>query len=570
MKRKISTILSMLLFITISTNLFAQNIQKVEVTMPFTKGLNLTSWLEPFGLSNANSSKFGKSDFQDIKSLGVEIVRIPIHFEEWSSGEPDYIIPEWLWKKIDNAISWCTELEMYMIIDFHNNCDGNSKTRSDIEKVLLKIWPQIAQRYKDSSKYVLYEVMNEPHMKSQNIQNDYKKWAKIQGNVLKAIRAIDSKHTVIVGGEGWNSIEGLQYLPDYKDDNLIFNFHDYSPFLFTHQGASWTDLKQIKNIPFPYVAEKMPPLPKNPTSSEYWNSKNYPQDSKEEVLVEPLNKAVEIANKRKVALMCNEYGVYMPYADNEERTNWYRMKAKWFEERGIIRVSWDYKGGFGIFNKEDGNFPEDLNIPLIKGMGFKVPPMEKRNRPNWLEAATQKNDFTIYKNGFSENLQPNGWINPIKGKVNLTQTDSSGKDSYIYIPSAKAYNSIQCYFKGKCDFTPLVQQGKKLEFEIRTKEKDLRLNVYFRNQFNSEQGKAGLEWRSAIYVRNNYVPADGNWHKISVPLNNFSEQGAWDNADEKWYNPENLFTWEEVDCICFDFADIDLKNETCIRNIEIK
>lgn len=545
-------------------------VPKVNVSLPFTKGLNLSGWLEPFGISNSSASYFGKADFEDIKSLGVEILRVPIHFEEWSSGKPDYIIPDWLWKKIDEAVAWCTELEMYMIIDFHNDCDGKSKTRPDVEKMLLKIWPQIAERYKDSGEYVLYEVMNEPHMKSGNIQADLEKWGKIQGNVLRAIRAIDKKHTVIVGAEGWNSLEGLFTLPDYEDENLIYNFHDYSPFLFTHQGASWTDIERMKNIPFPYVEEKMPPLPKGATGSEKWYYENYPHDSKEEVLVEPLNRIVEFANKRNVALMCNEYGVYMNYADNQERTNWYKMKAKWLEERGIVRVSWDYKGGFGVFNKADGHFPEDLNTVLLEGMGFTVPPMEKRLRPSWLDTAKEKNDFSIYRNGVSQNIRLEGWIDPGKEKVDLQKQDLPGEESYIFVPRAKKYNAIHFKFMGSCDFSPLKEQGKRLEFEIRSKQKNLRLDVYFRNLGVPDAGKSGKEWRAGIFVRNDWIPSDGQWHKVSVPLEEFKDFGAWDNAEEKWYSPENLFSWEKVDRLIFDFVEADVKDDISIRNIQIK
>ena len=141
----------------------SKTLPKVRKTMPFSKGLSFGDWLEEKQNGNSFTALYNRQDFDDIKSLGVEILRIPIWFEEFSSGEPDYIVEDWLWEKIDNAVEWCTELEMYVIIDFHNDCAGGTKTRPDIEKVLLKIWPQIAERYKDSGKYVLYEIYNEPH-----------------------------------------------------------------------------------------------------------------------------------------------------------------------------------------------------------------------------------------------------------------------------------------------------------------------------------------------------------------------------------------------------------------------
>lgn len=548
----------------------AGTVPRVNVTMPFSKGLNLTGWLEPFGVSNSSSTHFGKSDFEDIKSLGVEIVRIPIHFEEWSSGKPDYVIPGWLWEKIDSAVEWCTELEMYMIIDFHNDCDGKSRTRPDVEKMLLKIWPQIARRYKDSGEYVLYEIMNEPHMRSGNVEADVAKWGRIQGNVLKAIRAIDARHTVIVGAEDWNSVTQLLKLPDYGDENLIYNFHDYSPFLFTHQGATWTDIERLVRIPFPYSPEKMPPLPRKATDPEKWHYAGYPEASREETLVAPLDRAVEFANERNVALMCNEYGVYMEFADNEERANWYRMKAKWLEERGIIRVSWDYKGGFGVFNRPDGNFPEDLNTVLLEGMGFAVPVAESRQRPTWLDSAAKTGDYAIYRNGFAENIRVSGWIDSGKKKVDLQKQDSPGEDSFIHVPKSKPYGSIHFEFNGACDFGPLKDSGRRLEFEVRSRQRDLTLDVYFRNRAAPAEGAAGKEWRSGVFIRGDRVPPDGEWHRVSVPLDEFADFGAWDYAEDRWYASEGLFAWEEIDRLVFDFGENGVKGGVSVRNIEIK
>ena len=546
--------------------------QKVNVTMPFSKGINLTGWLEDYGSGNYSSIYIGKQDFEDIKSLGVEIIRIPIFFEEFSSGKPDYKIEEWLFKCIDNAVEWCTELKMYMIIDFHNDCDGKSKTKPDVEDMLLKIWPQIAERYKDSSEYVLYEVMNEPHLKSGNISADVSKWNKIQGNVLKKIRSIDKKHTVIVGAEDWNSVTNLLNLVDYDDDNIIYNFHDYSPFLFSHQGATWTDISQIKNIPFPYVKEKMPKLPKKPTDAEKWLYQQYPMDSKESTLVKPLDDAVAFANKRNVALMCNEYGVLMTYAENTERTNWYRLKAKWMEERNIIHISWDYKNSFGIFKRTEEDprnlrFPEDLNTELVEGMGFKVPAGKSRARYTWFENAKKTDDYTIYENGFAEGIVFGPvWLSNLR--VNML--DSADDDSYINFKKMDPWYQISFGFGEACDLSDLVEADDVLEFEVRVQQNNLKLSVYFMDEESDGDDLEGKAWRCIKELSSENLPADDNWHKITIPLKSFWDTGAWSNKEQKWYNAQNLFSWKKVDRLIFDFGEKGASKDVAFRNIKIK
>ena len=563
-------LIALVLLFAVVTCLFAakeKEVPKVNKVMPFTKGLNLTGWLEGYDNSNWRSELFGRQDFEDIKSLGVEIVRIPIFFEEFSSGEPDYIVEDWLWEKIDNAVKWCTELEMYMIIDFHNDCGGIAKTRPDIEKVLLEIWPQIAERYKDSGKYVLYEVYNEPHMQSGNNAADVAKWGKIQGNVLKKIREIDKTHTVIVGAERWNSVTELLKLPDYKDDNLIYNFHDYTPSLFTQQGASYSGLQNVRHIPFPYSKEKMPPIPKNATDSEKWLMENYKQQSSEATLAKPLDEAVKFANKRGVVLMCNEYGVEMTYADSEERINWYRLKSKWMDERNIIRLSWDYRDKFGVFTNDsnfptEARFPEDLNTDLLKAMGFNVPSLEPRSRPSWFENAQKSGDYTIYKNGSAKGIYITG--SRIDTKI------SENDETCIYIPKANPYNFVTWSFDKACDLSNLVKSGKSLEFEIRSNQKNLNLSVYFMDKEIKGSGKTNYPWRCQTSINDKLVPADGKWHKVSIPLKEFADVGAWVESEQKYYSGEGLFSWSKVNELRFEFGEKGLQNDVSIRNIAIR
>ncbi len=555
-------------------SVFAENeVTGVDVTMPFSKGVNLSQWLEPFSGGNSTSTMFSKQDFIDMKSLGVEIVRIPIHFEEFSSGKPDYVIPQWLFTKIDNAIDWCTELKMYMIIDFHNDCDGNSKTKPDVEKVLLKIWPQIAERYKNSSEYVLYEVMNEPHFRSGNVSSDISKWNKIQGNVLKLIRSIDAKHTVIVGAENWNSVEALLKLPDYKDNNIIYNFHDYSPFCFSHQGASWTFMKDLTGIPFPYDKSKMPPLPKNASADLKYAYNNYENDSSEKVLVKPLDDAVAFANKRKVALMCNEYGVSMKYADVNERANWYRLKNKWMDDRNIIRISWDYKAEFGIFNSEKAtvSFPDDVNKTIIEAMGYTLPANAKPAEKGWISSAKINGEYILYKNRLGNNITTGTWVeNIIPGKYITFDDSTDNSDLCISIPCAKAYNYLGFQFNQLEDLSSLKDNGLCLEFEIKTTQKNFNFDIYFMNEENYSLGKNGIPWRCGYFIRGRNDLCDGKWHKVKIPLNQFSDYGAWSNKDNKWCNSENLFDWKKIDCIRIDFGEKDLTEECCFRNIVIK
>lgn len=531
---------------------------KVEKKLPYSKGLNISNWLEPSaGYIDGNFGNFGKQDFIDIKNLGVEIVRIPTHFDTLSLGKPDYIISDALWKRLDDAVNWCEELGMYVIIDFHNDCAGNSKTPPDIEEHLKKIWPQIANRYKNRSQYVIYEVLNEPHA------IDAKKWGKIQGNMIKLIRSIDKEHSIVVGAANWNSIYDLLDLPNYDDDNLIYNYHEYSPFLFSHQGAEWTDVKRLTGIPFPYVKEKMPPLPKNATEAEKNYYREYEKASSEKVLIAPLEKAVEFVNKRHAALMSNEFGVYMKYADPQERANWYRIKSGYLDERNIVRVSWDYRGGFGVFNRDDGGqFPKDLDSVVVDAMGYKVPSYENTS---WFEDAEKSGTYDIYKNGLASKLIFHSWIPEAGNSCSLYKKDSESGEYYVDVTTAGKYRQLEFNFNETIDLTELKSKGASLEFEVRIKDSSTKLQVYFRNA-----EREGLPWRACISLDGMNIAGDNEWHKVSVPLSKFADSGAWDGKNNKWENARNQFSWEKIDCLIFDMSESEVKKGLSIRNIMIK
>ncbi len=57
---------------------------------------------------------WSKDHFVKVKDMGAKLVRIPVHPVAWRERTTaEYV------KLLDLAVSWCTELEMYIIIDWH-------------------------------------------------------------------------------------------------------------------------------------------------------------------------------------------------------------------------------------------------------------------------------------------------------------------------------------------------------------------------------------------------------------------------------------------------------------------
>ena len=361
---------------------------------PFRKGVNLTGWFQAGSAGEVQYDKYSKQDFINIKSLGFDHIRLPINLHYMTEGAnsdmtegenddirggapgkrkggaPDYTLDATFLEKLNQVIDWAEELQMHLIIDNHT-FNPSVDTDRKVEDILHKVWAQMAREFADRSEYIYYEILNEPHGIKDRV------WNKIQGRVIETIREHDNRHYIVVGPAGWNSYNNLAATPEYDDDKLIYTFHFYDPFLFTHQGASWNtpSMADIKNIPFPYDKDKMPSMP--PAFAGTWVENlynNYPHDGNAGRMKELIDIAVRFRDERQVPIFCGEFGVYRRTSDEADRVRWYEALVDIFDQVNMPWTMWDYHGGFGLFGEgSKGSFEHDLNIPLLKAMKLNVP-----------------------------------------------------------------------------------------------------------------------------------------------------------------------------------------------------
>jgi len=334
---------------------------------PFSKGVNFTKWFGSRSFSDINFFKYTEKDFIDVKHLGADVVRLPVAFHNFLTAEKT-LEPKLL-DYLDTVVQWAQKHQIYLILDNHSFHPVNA-TDNNIDKILIPVWEQLAKHFKESASYLLYEVLNEPHIISAE------RWNEIQGAAVEAIRKIDKDRLIVVGGTDYNSIGRLSELPVYNDKNLIYTFHFYDPHIFTHQGATWNkpSLAPLSNLSFP-VSEGY----KHPVHESFKGTwveealKYYHADSKLDKLRASLDKASSFAKENNVPVYCGEFGVFMAQSPPENRVFWYQFVCDELSKRNIPWTCWDYFGGFGIFKTwERGEYPSDLNADVVKAMGFKI------------------------------------------------------------------------------------------------------------------------------------------------------------------------------------------------------
>ncbi|MDP1676214.1 MAG: cellulase family glycosylhydrolase [Bacteroidota bacterium] len=523
--------------------------------VPFSRGVNLSMWFQESSAKKIQFTKFTKTDFENIKSLGCDIIRLPINMHGMTSGSPNYTIDPLLFDFLDRAVDWAEELGLHIILDNHS-FDPAVSTAPSVVYILVPVWKQIAEHMKNRSALIYYEVLNEPHGIADIT------WNAIQQIVIDSIRSVDKFHTIIVGPAGWNSYGNLSLMPEYADTNLIYTFHFYDPFIFTHQGASWSDpsMVPLAGVPFPYDAARMPVFPSSLTGTWIQNEfNNYAVNGTFNKVKSLVDIAVNFKNSRNVRLFCGEFGVFIPNSNNQDRVLWYEFMRTYFKEKEIAWTSWDYQGGFGLFKANtDELFDYNLNIPLINALGFNAPPQKE------FTIAPDSVGLYLYKDYVGTRIIESSYSSD--NGLDFYSVDSPVEGKYcIRWSNALQYEQIGFDFKPTKDLSVLKNNGYVLDFWVRSSSPGLQFDVRF---VDTKTDSIDHPWRMRKTIKSSDVFWDGGWHQVRIPLINFVEHGSWDN--NSWYTPVGAFDWKAIDR--FDVVAEDtggVGKELWLDNIQI-
>lgn len=314
----------------------------------YIKGVNLGGWLSQCNYTEEHSKKFiTEDDISKIAKWGFDHIRLPIDYDVIEETDDPNRAKGFT--HIDNAASWCGKYGLNLIIDLHKTAgyafytlDSNNLFENEaLQDKFIEIWKTLAERYSYLGESVAFELLNEV------VEQDSVRWNKLIIRAVSEIRKIAPKTKIIIGGINWSSVHTLSLLEKPDDENIIYTFHFYEPFLFTHQKARW-----IKEMPgdimkYPATFKEYQDLSRkiNSFGSGLFGSVN---EMGTAFMAELFKEAVEAAEKAGVPLYCGEYGV-IDNAPAEDTGLWYADINAAFKQFGIGRALWTYKGmSFGI------------------------------------------------------------------------------------------------------------------------------------------------------------------------------------------------------------------------------
>jgi aryl-phospho-beta-D-glucosidase BglC (GH1 family) len=147
---------------------------------------------------------WNKSHFEKIKDMGAMLVRIPVHPVAWRERTPEKYL-----ELLDQAVDWCTDLGMYMIIDWHSIGNLGMELYQDPMYITSKqetyqFWRTISQHFAGNNTAAFYELFNEPTIyRGQLGTMSWSEWKRINENMIGIIKAFDSEKIPLVAGLDW-------------------------------------------------------------------------------------------------------------------------------------------------------------------------------------------------------------------------------------------------------------------------------------------------------------------------------------------------------------------------------
>jgi len=278
-----------------------------------------------------SQARFREEFFSMIRQAGFQHVRINLHPFRDNPGADEKgagLRPEYL-DTLDWAVDQGLKAGLLVVLDFHE-FTAIGKAPEKLKDRYMACWEVIAQRQKARPPEVLFELLNEPN--SAMTPELWNQWAR---EALAIVRRTNPKRTVIIGPGQWNNIAALDKLELPADDpNIIVTVHYYSPFDFTHQGASWAGKADKVGI--------------------HWGT-----EEEQAAVRADFDRAQAWGEKHHRPIYLGEFGVY-DKAPQEDRVKWLNFVTREAERRGWSWAYWQFDGDFILYDIPKGQWVEHI------------------------------------------------------------------------------------------------------------------------------------------------------------------------------------------------------------------
>ncbi|WP_137933662.1 glycoside hydrolase family 5 protein [Mesorhizobium comanense] len=201
-------------------------------------------------------------DLRRLRASGLDFIRIPVDPGPFLAG--DAATRGKLLDMLDAAVSAALDAGLGVIVNVQANAATHywnpdrmvSSTAAPEFEAYRGLVGELAGRLQRFTPgMVALEPVNEPAQScSSNV------WSQVQAALLTAARASSATLPLVVTGGCGSMVSGLAALdpaPLAAFEPILFTFHFYEPYLFSHQGAPWMRepvYRALNNVPWPASA----------------------------------------------------------------------------------------------------------------------------------------------------------------------------------------------------------------------------------------------------------------------------------------------------------------------------
>ncbi len=191
-----------------------------------------------------------RRDVQNIAGMGLDHIRLgfdQIVLQDRATGQ----FRQEIWDLLDAFCEWCREAGLAVVLNLHkavgNYCDVEEPVilfeDAGLQDGFVAFWEEMERHFAGRDELV-FEILNEiKHI-------DPERANALLVRTVKAIRALNPRRRIILGGIDWNSAEGMTHLP-ILDSRVGYTWHSYAPSCFTHQRG-------VLQAPHLFYNRKMP------------------------------------------------------------------------------------------------------------------------------------------------------------------------------------------------------------------------------------------------------------------------------------------------------------------------
>lgn len=204
--------------------------------------INIGNTLEAIGGETAwGAAKINADYIRSIRESGFDAVRLPVAWYNHSDKNTLKIDESWM-NRVDEVVQLCIANGLYVFMNIHwdegwmeLNIDSYSP---DVDRIQRELWTQIADRFKDYDKHLVFCGANEAGQDTQASADALKAYMQTFIDVVRASGSNNANRILVVQSPGTDIDRAVKYcagnLPkDKVADRMMLEVHCYDPSDFT-------------------------------------------------------------------------------------------------------------------------------------------------------------------------------------------------------------------------------------------------------------------------------------------------------------------------------------------------